>query len=75
MLLKVYIVVLKVYTIVLFINMVMKIKLIIVDSFDAAYPAAPAHYFFTGSHMDRWVYSPDVCPKVIETDFRQMACV
>ncbi len=53
----------------------MKIKLIIVDSFDAAYPAAPAHYFFTGSHMDRWVYSPDVCPKVIETDFRQMACV
>ena len=52
----------------------MKIKLIIVDSFDAAYPAPPAHYFFTGEHMDRWVYSPAVCPKVIETDFRQMVC-
>ena len=53
----------------------MKIKLIIVDSFDAAYPGAPPRYFFTGRHMDRWVYSPAACPKVIETDFRQMACV
>ncbi len=53
----------------------MKIKLIIVDSFDAAYPGPPAHYFFTGDHMDRWVYSPAVCPKVIETDFRQPALV
>ena len=49
----------------------MKIKLIIVDSFDAAYPGRPAHYFFNGDHMDRWVYSPAACPKVIETDFRQ----
>lgn len=53
----------------------MKIKLIIVDSFDAVYPGAPPRYFFTGRHMDRWVYSPAACPKVIETDFRQMACV
>lgn len=53
----------------------MKIKLIIVDSFDAAYPGPPSHYFFTGSHMDRWVYSPAACPKVIETDFRQPALV
>ena len=53
----------------------MKIKLIIVDSFDAVYPSAPPHYFFTGRHMDRWVYSPAACPKVIETDFRQMVCV
>ena len=49
----------------------MKIKLIIVDSFDAVYPGAPPRYFFTGRHMDRWVYSPAACPKVIETDFRQ----
>ncbi len=53
----------------------MKIKLIIVDSFDAGYPVSPPHYFFTGRHMDRWVYSPAACPKMIETDFRQMACV
>lgn len=53
----------------------MKIKLIIVDSFDAVYPSAPPRYFFTGRHLDRWVYSPAACPKVIETDFRQMACV
>ena len=53
----------------------MKIKLIIVDSFDAAYPAKPPHYFFTGTHLDRWVYSPAASAKVIETDFRQAVCV
>ena len=47
----------------------MKIKLVLVDSFphDAAPP--PPHYFFTGSHMDRFVYSPCSSVKYIETRF------
>lgn len=46
----------------------MKIKLIIVDTAGSA--GAPAlRYFFTGRHMDRFVYSPPQCPRVIETVF------
>ena len=47
----------------------MKIKLIIVDSFDAEYPENKVEYFTETDHIDRWVYSPDCCDKVIETVF------
>lgn len=47
----------------------MKIKLIIVDSFDAEYPDAEIEYYTQADHIDRWVYSPDCCDKVIETVF------
>lgn len=47
----------------------MKIKLIIVDSFDAEYPETPVEYYTQAEHIDRWVYSPDCCEKVIETVF------
>ena len=47
----------------------MKIKLIIVDSFDAQYPNEPPQYFLSGTHIDRWVYSPAGCGKVIESVF------
>jgi small subunit ribosomal protein S1 len=47
----------------------MKIKLIIVDSFNAAYPPPPMRYFVEGDHIDRWVYSPDCCDRVTETVF------
>ena len=47
----------------------MKIKLIIVDSFDAQYPNDPPQYFLTGEHIRRWVYSPADCDKVIESVF------
>ncbi len=47
----------------------MKIKLIIVDSFDAQYPETPAEYYIRQGHIDRWVYSPESCPKVVETVF------
>lgn len=49
----------------------MKIKLIIIDSADEAV-RAPLRYFINGEttpHIDRWRYSPDCCPRVIETDF------
>ncbi len=47
----------------------MKVKLIIVDAFDAAYPPEPPRYQLTQGHIDRWRYSPEVCPRVIETVF------
>lgn len=47
----------------------MKIKLIIVDAFEAEYPAPPIKYFTELDHIDRWVYSPAECSKVIESSF------
>lgn len=47
----------------------MKIKLIIVDSFDAEYPENEIEYYTDDEHIDRWIYSPDCCSKVIETVF------
>ena len=47
----------------------MKIKLIIVDTFDAPQLPQPMRYYTECEHMDRWVYSPDCCDKVIETVF------
>lgn len=46
----------------------MKIKLIIIDSFDTPSPQR-INYFINSGHIDCWRYSPDVCEKVIETDF------
>ena len=47
----------------------MKVKLIIVDAFDADYSSTPSNYFFEGDHIDRFCYSPDCSSKVIETIF------
>lgn len=47
----------------------MKIKLIVVDAFDAEYPIAPPKYFTDAAHISRWVYSPDCCPRLIESLF------
>ncbi len=47
----------------------MKLKLIIVDSFSAEYPEPEIKYFFDGTHMDSFVYSPDCCEKKIESRF------
>lgn len=49
----------------------MKIKLIIVDSFDAEYPENEVEYYTDDEHIDRWVYSPECCDKVIETVFTE----
>ena len=49
----------------------MKIKLIIVDSFDAEYPENKIEYFSDEEHIDRWVYSPESCSKTVETVFLQ----
>lgn len=47
----------------------MKVKLIIVDAFEAAYvPPAPT-YYIQGGRLDRWRYSPGCSERVIETVF------
>ena len=47
----------------------MKVKLIIVDAFDADYTCTASTYFTEESHIDRFCYSPACCDKVIETVF------
>lgn len=47
----------------------MKVKLIIVDSFDDAIINDPLDYYIADNHLDCWRYSPECCDRVIETDF------
>ena len=48
----------------------MKVKLAIVDIFDDVQTVPPPiHYFFTGKHMDAWVYTPQSAKRRIETLF------
>ena len=46
----------------------MKIKLIIIDSFNATY-SPEIKYFYTGDALKEWDYSPDDCCKRISTKF------
>ena len=47
----------------------MKIKLAIVDVFDEPCPPLPMRYFFSGSHMDEWVYTPPQAKRRIASQF------
>jgi len=47
----------------------MKVKLIIVDAFDASYYPPKLNYYITGGHIQRWRYSPTSCERVVETVF------
>ncbi len=47
----------------------MKIKLVIIDTFDYDCSTLEHKYFFDGSHMDLFTYSPSGCNKIIQTDF------
>lgn len=49
----------------------MKIKLIIIDSFDSPEKIQPPKYYFFGDHLDRFLYSPEHCSRKIETVFTQ----
>ena len=52
----------------------MKIKLVIIDSYEKTAPQRCAEYFIDTDkvfHIDYWRYSPDSCPKIIETDFSE----
>ena len=49
----------------------MKIKLIVIDTFHYDYSASAPEYFFSGDHMDRFVYSPECSSRKIETLFSE----
>lgn len=46
----------------------MKIKLIIIDSFDSDY-SPRINYFYSEPHIDKWQYSPEECSKTVTTVF------
>ena len=46
----------------------MKVKLIIIDTFDDT-SRQNCDYFFDGDHINYWKYSPDCSRKIIETNF------
>ena len=47
----------------------MKIKLIIIDSFDSNGNKKDKKYFYDGEHIDNWQYSPETAEKLIKTVF------
>jgi hypothetical protein len=49
----------------------MKIKLVLIDTFQAPRTPAPLTYYIDREveHIDRWVYSPAGCRKKVETVF------
>lgn len=50
----------------------MKVKLVLIDCGDKPVACAPLKYYINASqtkHIDRWVYSPSVCGKTIESVF------
>ena len=50
----------------------MKIKLIIVNTADTNIAhESKLNYFINSGHIDKWVYSTENCPKIIETDFSE----
>lgn len=48
----------------------MKIKLIIIDTFEQPPAIEKPRYYITDGHIDRFVYSPKNCEKIVMTDFR-----
>ncbi|MBE6870863.1 MAG: 30S ribosomal protein S1 [Ruminococcaceae bacterium] len=47
----------------------MKLKLIIIDSFDGEFVREKPQYFIEEGHIDRWRYSPPSCERLVETLF------
>ncbi|MDO4731618.1 MAG: S1 RNA-binding domain-containing protein [Clostridia bacterium] len=48
----------------------MKIKLIIVDTFDYEYMPQQPKYFINSGHIDKFTYSPESCSKIVESVFK-----
>ncbi len=49
----------------------MKIKLIIIDTFDYKYNPQKPKYYCNSQHIDSFLYSPENCPKRVETVFNE----
>ncbi len=53
----------------------MKVKLAIVDTGESAPPPQVPKYFVNDDHIERWRYSPEFCPRVIETVFEPVLSI
>ena len=52
----------------------MKIKLVLVDAYGGTAPLDYRFdYFETGTHLDKWIYSPQACDRLIETEFETVS--
>ena len=50
----------------------MKVKLVLVDAYSSSAPSEyRLDYFETRTHIDRFVYSPSDCERVVKTDFSE----
>lgn len=47
----------------------MKIKLVVIDTFDYTYSPEPPRYFMSGEHIDRFTYSPEGSLRLVENRF------
>jgi len=47
----------------------MKVKLVIIETFNTKQKVSIPQYFFQERHMDKFIYSPSSCKRLIETDF------
>jgi small subunit ribosomal protein S1 len=47
----------------------MKVKLIIIDSFEPTAEMSPPKYYINGTHIDSWRYSPEVSNRCVESRF------
>lgn len=50
----------------------MKVKLVLIDAGEKCSGALPLKYYIDSSHtkhIDRWIYSPSVCGKIIKSEF------
>ncbi|MDE6579427.1 MAG: 30S ribosomal protein S1, partial [Ruminiclostridium sp.] len=47
----------------------MKIKLVIVDTFEKGYSSPSFRYYIDSGHLDSWVYSTEESDKIIKTVF------
>ena len=50
----------------------MKVKLIIIDTMNLPSVPESPQYFIDANHIDKWIYSPENCSKIIETDFNNI---
>lgn len=53
----------------------MKIKLVVIETFDTKPKVEYPKYFFHEDHMEKFIYSPLCCQKVIETNFSSLVKV
>ena len=49
----------------------MKIKLVLIDTYQCESELYPPEYYIKSDFIESWTYSPESCPKLIKTDFRR----